>query len=314
MKTPLRRLLAVSTVLSLTVLTVDAAPKIGVLLKGKSAFWSAAEKGALAAGEKNGVEVVVKAPPTETDVALQIQLLNVLVAQGVQAIVIAPCSKDALKEPTEAAAAKGIKIVVIDSALSGTASSNFVGTSQHAAGEAAGKLLTGLVAETDEITLLKHNQSSEATEQRERGALEKLREVYPKAVVHGDIYVASEKGVEDERAALVFTKYPKTKAVLATSTQGTMAMLKLLETRNLGGKIKFIGFGFNLNPTVAEAIDNGAMDVWIAQQPGEVAAAGVRCAAALLKGETAPAVTNIDIAVITKANLKDPKIQALMVD
>jgi ribose transport system substrate-binding protein len=314
MKLPLRRLVTLSAVLSLTGLSADAAAKVGVLLKGKSAFWNAAEKGAMVAAEKYGVEVIVKAPPGETDVALQVQLFNALVNQGVDAIVIAPCSKDALKEATEAAAAKGIKIVVIDSALSGKASSTFVGTSQHAAGEAAGKLLAGLIAEKDEVTFLKHNQSSEATEQRERGALEQLRETYPKIVVHGDIYVASEKGVEDERAALVFSKYPGTKAVLATSTQGTMAMMKQLEAKKMSGKVKFIGFGFNLNQRVAAAIESGNMDVWIAQQPGEVAATGIQCALSLLKGETVPAVTNIDIAVITKANLKDPKIQALMVD
>ncbi len=295
-------------------LSAGAAPKVGVLLKGKTAFWNAAEKGAVQAGEKLGAEVLIKAPPSETDVALQIQLFNALVSQGCEAIVLAPCQKDALKEPTEAAAKKGIKIVVIDSALAGNASQVFVGTNQRAAGEAAGRIIAGLVTSDDVVTIFKHNQSSGATEQREAGALEKFRDVHPKAVVHGDIYAANEKGVEDERAALVMTKYPKTKAVLASSTQGTMAMVKVLEARKPVGATKLVGFGFNLNQKVAASIDAGVMEAWIAQQPGEVAYKGVECALALLKGQAVPAIVHTDFAIITKANLKEPKIQALLID
>ncbi len=86
---------------------LSAAPKIGVLLKGRSDFWSAVEKGALQAGQKLGVEVVVKAPLNETDVAVQIRLLAALGAQGVQAIVIAPCNQHTLVAPIAALAAKG---------------------------------------------------------------------------------------------------------------------------------------------------------------------------------------------------------------
>lgn len=309
----LRRFATVVCALSFTAVAAPAA-KIGVLLKGKTSFWLTAEKGAMDAGQKLGAEVVVKAPPTESDVALQVQLLNAMTNQGFDAIVIAPCNKDVLKQPTEAAAAKGIKIIVIDSALSGNASTVFIGTNQKAAGEAAGKLVASLVTEADEITILKHNQTGEATLAREAGALEKIREALPKAVVHADIYAATEKNVEEERAALVLSKYPKTKAILASSTPATMAMLKVLESKKPVPDIKFIGFGFNLNRKVAAALEAGTMHAWIAQQPAEVAGKAVQAAVALTKGETVAPVIYTDIAVITKASLADPKIQALIVD
>lgn len=293
-------------------LGLQASPKIGILLKAKSPFWAAAEKGAASAGEQLGVEIIVKAPPNETDITLQIQLLNGLVAQGVQAIVIAPCSKDALVEPLAAAAAKGAKIVVIDSTLASGAAYTFVGTDQTEAGRAAGVLLARLVGDTDIVSFLRHSQTSGATIQRETGALEKLREAHPKLTIYQNIFASSEKGVELERAALVLTQHPESKAILASGTPGTMAMLKALQERKLAGTIKFVGFGFNLNAEVAAAIESGTMEAWVAQQPAEVAIQGVKAALALINGEQVPAVVHTEFLVITKANLADAKVQALL--
>jgi len=86
----------------------------------------------------------------------------------------------------------------------------------------------------------------------------------------------------------------------------------VLQQKGLAGKIKFVGFGFNLNAEVAAAIESGAMQGWIAQLPQEVGRKGVETALAMLKGQKMPAVVNTDFLVITKDNLKDPKVQALL--
>jgi ribose transport system substrate-binding protein len=289
-----------------------AGPKIGVLLKAKSAFWSAAEKGALEAGEKLGAEIIVRAPLSENDVSVQIQLLNALVAQNIEALVIAPISKEGLSGPVAAAAAKGIKVVVIDSALDSPASSVFIGTDQQAAGEAAGELLVSLITADDVVSIFKHNQTSIATAQRETGAQKKLRAAYPQLKIHGDIYASTEKDMEYERAQLVFSRYPQTKGVIASSTGATLGMLKLLKAKSTDGSVKFIGFGFNLNPDVAAAIDAGTMHGWIAQLPGKTAYQGVESALALLQGKAVPAIVHTPFLVVTKANLAKPEVQALL--
>ena len=298
--------------ISCFVSSLPAAPKIGVLLKGHSPFWSAVEKGALESGQKLGVDVIVKAPMSETDIAVQVQLLNALGAQGITALVIAPCSKEALAAPVAALAARGIKIVVIDSALDGNASPVFVATDQQAAGEAAGQLLATLVHDTDEVSFLKHSQTSGATAQREAGALTALRAAHPKVAVHGDIYASSERDVEVEKAELLLATYPATKAILASGTPGTMAMLHVLQEKKLAGTVKLVGFGFNLNPEVAAAIEGGSLQGWIAQLPKDVGTQGVTCALALLKGETVAPVVHADFVAVTKSNLKDAKVQALL--
>jgi ribose transport system substrate-binding protein len=312
MKSAFQRLSAAVLCLVALLPALSGAPRIGVLLKGRSDFWSAVEKGASAAGQKFGVDVVVKAPLHETDIAVQIQLLEALGAQGVQAIVIAPANQDTLAAPVAALAARGIKVVVIDSPLSGITGGPFVGTNQRAAGEAAGRLLATLVGENEEVSVLKHSQGNVASGEREMGALAALRAAHPHQALHNDIYASSENGVEAERSAMLLDKYPGTKAILASGTPGTMAMLKLLEERKSAGAIKFVGFGFNCNPEVAAALNDGTMQGWVAQLPEDVGFKGVQAALALINGRTVEPVISTDFIVITKDNLQDPKVQALL--
>lgn len=289
-----------------------AAPKIAVVLKGRSAFWSAVEKGAQDAGTRLGADLVLKSPLNETDVAVQIQLLNATIAQGAEAVVIAPINKEALAVPIASAAVKGVKIVVIDTPLSGKAAPVFIGTDHEAAGRAAGRLLAEAVSDTDEIAILKHNQTSGATLARETGALAAFRELRPKNTLHADIYAGSEPGAEVSKCELLLDTHPHATAILSSGTPGTLAMLQVLKQRNLAGSIKLIGFGFNLSSEVAAAIEQGAMHGWIAQQPTLFGARGVEAAVALLKGETVAPVVHVDVVVVTKANLATPEVQALL--
>lgn len=306
-----RLILAASVVFS-GAAGLAAAPKIGVLLKAKNPFWNAMEKGALEAGEKLGVEVIVKAPLAESDIGVQVQLVNALAGQGVQAIVIAPSSKDGLVEPLKAVIEKGIKVVIVDTELTTKISPVFVGTDQREAGRAAGRLLAEHLSESDVLSIFKHSQTSGATIERELGALEILRERFPNLTIHGDVYSSTEKGVEHERAKLLLQKHADTNAILASSTPGTTAMLQVLRETNQAGSVKFIGFGFNLNPTIAEALESGAMLGWVAQLPSEAGAEGVKAALAMVNGDTPPAVVNTRFVVITKNNLNDAAVQALL--
>lgn len=290
-----------------------AAPKIGLLLKAQNVpFWSAVEKGAKEAAQKLGADLTVKAPLSEADISVQIRLLNALAGQGMDAIVIAPINKEALAVPIASIAVRGVKIIVIDTPITGKAAPVFVGTDQVAAGKAGGTLLAKLVGDTDEVAIFKHSQYSGATIERDTGALAAFRALHPNAPVYGDVYASTESGMEHRQAELELQEHPNIKAVLATGTAGTLGMLDVLKQKNLAGKIKLVGFGFNLQQNVADALESGAMSGWIAQLPTDVGYKGVSAAVSLLKGESVQPVIYTDFVVVTKDNLKDPKVQALL--
>ncbi len=291
---------------------LSAAPKVGVLLKGRISFWTAVEKGSERAGQEFGAEIIVKAPLSEIDVAVQIRLLQALAAQGIDALVIAPCNEDTLAGPVAALAAKGVKVVVIDSPLAGKPIGPFVGTDQNAAGEAAGRLLANLIGDRDEVSLLRHTQTSVAAIQRETGAMAALRAVHPQLAIHNDVFASSEYGAEAAQAAFLLSKYPATKAIFASGSTGSMAMLNLLEKRKPAGSIKFVGGGANLNPEVAAALADGTMQGWLAQLPEDVGYKGVAAALALIAGRKVEPVIRTDFILVTRENLHDPRVQALL--
>jgi len=285
---------------------------VGVLLKGHSDFWTAVGQGAEKAGLQAGATVIIKSPPAETDVAIQVALLRALSEQGISALVIAPTSKETLAGPVTALAAKGVKIVVIDSPLAGDVATTFVGTNQQAAGAAAGRLLAGLVGDEDEVAFLRHNQSGGATLLRETGALVQLHSVHPNVTIHGDVYASTEPGVEADRSQLLLSKYPHAKAIFASGTPGTMAMLQVLTAQKPASSVKLIGCGFDLNPAVVAALKAGTMAGWIAQLPHDIGAKGMKAALAAVAGQTIPSVIPTEFLVVTKDNLDDPKIQGLL--
>lgn len=309
-----QRLLGLLFMVIASTAAVNAAPKVGVLLKGRTGFWAEAEKGAKEAGEKYGLDLLVKIPPTENSVAAQLQMLNALAAQDIQALVIAPDDQNVLQAPVAELAKKGVKIIVLDSPLAGDAGAVFVGTDQSAAGAAAGRLIASNVRSGDEVVFFKASEtlSGGATESREKGALAALRENTSGVLVRGDFFAGSDPEIALGRARLLLEKYPAAKMAFASSTTGTMSILHALEQKHLVGSIKLIGFGYNLNQDVAEALAQGRLLGWIAQLPRNAGFMAVEAAATLLKGGRVPPVLHTDFIVITKENLKEDRVQALL--
>ncbi|RYG21660.1 hypothetical protein EON82_18455, partial [bacterium] len=91
--------------------------KIAVIPKGTThSFWKSVEAGAEAAGKEFGAEILWKGPLKEDDRAGQISVVQQFTADKVSAIVLAPLDDQALTGPVQAATAKGIPVVIIDSA------------------------------------------------------------------------------------------------------------------------------------------------------------------------------------------------------
>jgi ribose transport system substrate-binding protein len=112
---------------------------IAVVPMGTShVYWKAVEAGARQACKELGVDMTWKGPLKENDRAQQIAIVEQFVSENKSGIVIAPLDDTALKRPIDAAMAKKIPVVVIDSALKGEPGTDFVSfvaTDNHAGGK-----------------------------------------------------------------------------------------------------------------------------------------------------------------------------------
>jgi rhamnose transport system substrate-binding protein len=228
-----------------------------------NAFFEACRDGGLeAAKELGGVDLIFQGPSTPTAEG-QIDLINSLIAQKVDAMVISANDVDALVPITKKAMAAGIKVISFDSGIAADgrllhlapSGDEFIGRSQV-------KMAADLIGNAGEIAVL--SASSQATNQN--AWIEWMKKEVPNhpnmklvTVVYGDDL--SDKSYRE--AMGLFKSYPNLKCIIAPTTVGIAAAGKALEDAGLAGKIQLTGLG--LPSEMKQYIKNGTclkMSLW----------------------------------------------------
>src|SRR4249920_1458238 len=90
----------------------DTRKRIAVIPKGQAhLFWQSVHAGAVAAARETGVDIVWNGPPSETDFTGQLQIIDAMITQRVDAICLAPIDKTAMVSVVERANRENIPVV-----------------------------------------------------------------------------------------------------------------------------------------------------------------------------------------------------------
>jgi len=260
--------------------------RIAMLVKNLgNAFFEACRDGGLeAAKELGGIEFIFQGPTTPTAEG-QIEIIDSLIAQKVDAIVVSANDVDALVPICKRAMNSGITVISFDSGIApegrilhlAPSSSEFIGRSQV-------KMVANLIDYKGEIAIL--SASSQATNQNEwiEWMKEELKEPAYKdmklvAVVYGDDL--SDKSYRE--AMGLFKSYPNLRGIISPTTVGIAATGKALEDAGLSGKVELTGLG--LPSEMKQYIKNGTcrqMSLW---NPIDLGYSSTYIAYKLLQGE-----------------------------
>src|SRR5438045_5899661 len=163
---------------------------IAVIPKGTThGFWNTIHAGSVkAARELSGqgaeIEVIWKGPLREDDREQQIQVVEGFTSQGVQGIVLAPLDERALVRPVEEAARAGIPTVLFDSNLEApNGAVSYVATDNGKGGHLAGRRMGELLKGKGTVLMLRYQEGSASTEEREAGFLTELKTGFPGVTV-----------------------------------------------------------------------------------------------------------------------------------
>jgi ribose transport system substrate-binding protein len=207
--------------------------KVIVIPKGTThEFWEALHAGTLkAAAELGNVEVVWLGPQKEDDRVQQIQLVQSAVAAGVDGIVLAPLDAEALAQPVEAAIAKGIPVVIYDSAVKASGMVSFIATDNYHGGVLAARRLGEVLGGKGRVILLRYAVGSESTEQREKGFTETLAKEFPEVKLISDTeYAGPTSDSAQQRAQSLITRYRgQVDGIFCPNESSTSGMLRALE-------------------------------------------------------------------------------------
>ena len=294
--------------------------KIAVIPKGTThAFWKSVEAGAKQAGGELKVEIIWKGPLKENDRAQQIQIVEQFVTEGVDGIVLAPLDDTALQRPVAEARKKGIPVVIFDSALKGEAGKDFisfVATNNRKGGGIGGEKLARLLGNQGKVVLLRYQEGSASTDEREAGFLEVIKGNSNMQVTVDNRFAGATVGEAKEAAMNMLSKLQEADGIFCPNKSSTFGMLLALRQNNLAGKKKFVGF--DTSEPLIEALKKGEIDALVAQNPKKMGYIAVEAVVKHLRAQ--PDATKIGVssefdtgaALVTRDNLDDPQIKEIL--
>jgi ribose transport system substrate-binding protein len=290
------------------------AMSIAVIPKGTThAHWKSVEAGARKAGDELGVKILWKGPLKESDRAQQIAIVEQFVAEGVSGLVLAPLDDAALRRPVQSANAKNIPVVIIDSALQGEPGKDFVsyvGTNNRLGGRLAGEQLMKLLGGKGKVVLLRYQEGSASTIEREEGFLEAMKKSPNIQLLLENRYGGATTGEAQSTALNIIDQLREADGIFCSNESLTMGMLLALRQNNLVGKAKFVGF--DASAPLLDALKKGEIQALVAQNPTKMGYEAVKTIVAQLRGEKVPVSVDSGAALITSENLNSPEVKELL--
>jgi len=289
--------------------------RIAVIPKGTThEFWKSVHAGAAKASGEFGVEIVWKGPMKEDDLRAQIELVQSFIAQKVSGIVLAPLSDKALAAPVRAARDAGIPVVVFDSDLQSDVPVSFVATDNVAAGKMAGDHLAKLLGGKGKVVLLRYQEGSASTSNREKGFLEAIRQHQGIEVVSDNQYAGAttETAFSTSESLLASKKAAAdgVQGVFAPNESSTFGMLLALRKAGLAGKLKFVGF--DASDKLVQGVKEGHLDAIVLQAPMNMGYLAVKTMVQKLRGEPFEKRVDTGATLAMRDNLETPAIRELI--
>jgi ribose transport system substrate-binding protein len=289
--------------------------EIAVIPKGTThEFWKSVHAGAVKASRELATELVWKGPLKEDDLKSQIDLVQSFTAQRVSGIVLAPLDSRGLRAAVRDAVRSSIPVVIIDSALDSTDPVSFVATDNRVAGRLAGEQMGKRLGGRGNVVVLRYQEGSASTHEREEGFLEALRKFPDIRVVSENQYAGAttESAFSASESVLIAqgAAQDKVAGVFCPNESSTFGMLLALEKSGLAGKLRFVGF--DASEKLKAALLAGKIDGLVVQNPFEMGYRGYTSLAAHLRGEKVEPRVDTGSVFVEKANLTDPKIRALV--
>ncbi|WP_075291900.1 ABC transporter substrate-binding protein [Pararhizobium arenae] len=288
---------------------------IPIIVKDTTSFyWQIVLAGARAAGKDLGVNVPELGAQSESDVNGQISILENAVAGKPAAVVISPTEFKALGQPIDEAA-KAVPVIGIDSGADSKAFSSFLTTDNVQGGRIAADGLVAAIKEATgkeegEVAIITSLPGAGSLEQRREGFLDQLKTKYPGIKVIADKYADGQATTGLNIMTDLITANPNLVGVFASNLIMAQGVGQAISENNLGEKIKVIGFDSD-DKTVA-FLKDGALAGLVVQDPYRMGYDGVKTALAVSKGEKVEANVDTGANLVTKANMSEPKIDALL--
>ena len=287
--------------------------RIAIVVKALGiGFFEAAAKGAEEAAKELGDVEIIYTGPTDTTAEGQIEVINSLIAQKVDAIAVSANDTDALVPTLQKAMERGITVISWDSGVAKDGRMMHLNPSSSSLiGNTIVKLAADHLPEGGDVAIL----SATTTSTNQNVWIEEAKKVLPNypginivATVYGDDL--ADKSYRETQGLL--QTYPNLKAIIAPTSVGIVAAAQAVTDAGKVGQVNVTGLG--LPSEMAGHVKSGASQSFAIWNPIDLGYSATMIAYHLSKGD-AKAEPGAEISIGRMGSVKlDENGEAAMAD
>ena len=300
------KIIAISVIAITSTFSIASADDMKIALVVKAlgiGFFEAAAKGAEEAAQELGGVKIIYTGPTDTTAEGQIEVINSLIAQGVDAIAISANDPDALVPSLKKAMSRGITVISWDSGVAGDGRQMHLNPSSNALiGNTIIKLAADHMPNGGDVAIL----SASATATNQNIWIEEAKKVLPNysgvnlvTTVYGDDL--SDKSYREAQGLM--SSCPNLKAIIAPTTVGILAASQAVTDAGKIGEINVTGLG--LPSEMAGAVDSGATKSFAIWNPIDLGYSAAMLAHNIANGAKTGPGASIEMGRMGSATLDD---------
>jgi len=245
-------------------------------------FFEAAAKGAEEAAEELGDVEIIYTGPTDTTAEGQIEVINSLIAQKVDAIAISANDQDALVPALKKAMSRGITVISWDSGVAQEGRQMHLNPSSNSLiGNMIVKMAADELPDGGDVAVL----SATATATNQNIWIEEMNKVvgdYPGINVVATVYGDDLSDKSYREAQGLMSAHPDLKAIIAPTSVGIVAAAQAVSDADKVGEILVTGLG--LPSEMAAHVDSGASKSFAIWNPIDLGYAATMISYNLAKG------------------------------
>jgi ribose transport system substrate-binding protein len=209
--------------------------------KGIHPYFEPVYRGFQEAAARYGVVAEVNAPP-RFDVALQVKVIEDLIARGVNGIAISANDDEGLVSVIHEAVQAGIKVITFDAPAPSTEALTYIGTDNEAAGYAAGKRMASAMEGRGSIAILQGGLDATNLNLRTQGFKRALSEASPQITVVSVVDEGGDFAESVNRTEELLAEHPALSAIFSVSAEGAPAAAAVVKRQGKAGRVLVAGF------------------------------------------------------------------------
>ncbi len=278
-----------------------------IAMNAASPYWLSVKNGAEKAAEElgseyGGIKIEYVAPQEDTDTQKQLEMVENAISQGVDGILIAPCSPTVPHDAIVEAIDKGIKVIVIDQYLDPMDANGFFGTNGVAMCTALSEYIADNYLDgSGSYAEMVYNMTSLASIDRYDGFMAGMAAKYPEMKDLGYQVTDSDINKTTSLVANVYQANPDLKCIFANNDRTALGVLNGIKELGIEDEVTVCGVDCNLD--LLKAMREGTIKALSLQMPYNQGYEGTKMLLSLINGEEIEPESDSGSFLLTQDNM-----------